>query len=54
MPTALMINGNMEIETINGRDTNILSTEKGKLAQSVVGLETNAKLMIRLMNIERS
>lgn len=46
MPIALMINGNMEIETINGRDTNVLNTEKGKLAQNIVGIETDAKTFI--------
>lgn len=45
MPTALMINGNvMIIETINGEDTNMCLTEKGRLSQQLTGLETNAKM----------
>lgn len=46
MPIALMINGNTMIETVNGRDTNVLSTEKGRLSQVVTGLETEAKPFI--------
>lgn len=38
-----MINGNMIIETINGRDTNVNLTEKGKIAQQLVGIESEAK-----------
>lgn len=40
-----MINGNM-IETINGMDTNVLSTEKGRISQIITGAETNAKTFI--------
>ena len=43
MPTAQMINGNMIIETIDGRDTNMGLTEKGKIAQQLVGIESDAK-----------
>lgn len=43
MHTAQMINGNMIIETVNGRDTNLLRTEKGKIAQQIVGIESEAK-----------
>ena len=41
-----MINGNM-IETINGMDTNVLSTEKGRISQIITGAETNAKTFIK-------
>lgn len=34
----------MNIETINGRDTNLESTEKGKIALNLTGLETDGKL----------
>ena len=34
----------MDIETINGRDTNLESTEKGKIALNLTGLETEGKL----------
>lgn len=43
---ALMVNGNMIIETKNGEDTNVLSTEKGRISRVVTGLETNAKTFI--------
>lgn len=38
-----LINGNMIIETINGRDTNLDMTEKGKIAKQITGIETDAK-----------
>ena len=34
------------IETINGMDTNVLSTEKGRISQIITGAETNAKTFI--------
>lgn len=35
----------MIIETINGRDTNMHLTEKGRIAQQLVGIETEAKIL---------
>ena len=32
------------IETINGRDMNLESTEKGKILQSITGIETDGKM----------
>lgn len=43
MRTAQMINGNMIIETVNGRDLSMNLTEKGKIAQQVTGIESEAK-----------
>lgn len=34
----------MDIETINGRDTNLENTEKGKIALNLTGLETDGKV----------
>ena len=34
----------MIIETVNGRDTNLEMTEKGKIAKQVTGIETDGKL----------